>query len=58
MKVKTDLKAGNLLDLAVDELKREALAAESFIRSANFAANQMAANVGQSASSIWNSLVK
>lgn len=58
MKVKTDLKAGNLLNLAVDELQREAAAAQSFVSSANLAANQMAASVGQGANSIWNSLVK
>jgi hypothetical protein len=57
MKVKTDIKAGNFIDDAVQSAKDATTTVTGWVSNANQDANQLVGTVSSTASSAWNSLV-
>ena len=57
MKVKTDIKAGNLIDDAAQTAKAATATVTGWVANANYEANQIVGTAGSIATSAWNSLL-
>jgi hypothetical protein len=57
MKVKTDIKAGNLIDNAVQSAKDATTTVTGWVTNANQEANQIIGTVSSTATAAWNSLM-
>jgi hypothetical protein len=57
MKVKTDIKAGNFIDDAMQSAKAATNTVTGWVANANQDANQLVGSVSSTASSAWNGLM-